>query len=62
MVSLLITLIVYLVVLGLLWWVVGMLPIPAKFKQVIDVAFVLLAILLILSLFFGGGVPLVRTG
>lgn len=48
--SILINLIILLIVLGLLWWLVSLLPIPAPFNQIIMVLFILIAILAVLSL------------
>lgn len=47
----LIGLIVYLVIFGLIWWLVGMLPLPAPVAQIVRVLFVILLILIILSAF-----------
>lgn len=57
--SIIVTLIVYVIVLGLLWWLVSLLPIPAPFGQIVQVLFVLLAIVAVLSAFgvIGGGLP-----
>ena len=62
MVSVIVTLIVYLAILGLLYWLVGMLPIPAPFGQIIMVLFVILAIVVVLSAFgiISGGLPPIR--
>ena len=48
--SILISLIIWLVILGLVWYLIGLLPIPAPVKQVITVLFVLLLILIVLGL------------
>jgi heme A synthase len=45
------TLIVYLIVLGLLWWLVKLLPLPNPIGQIIDVLFIILAILAVLAAF-----------
>lgn len=47
----LISLIAYLVVFGLVWWLVGMLPLPAPVAQIVRVLFVILLILIILGAF-----------
>ena len=47
----LISLIVYLVVFGLIWWLVGMLPLPAPVAQIVRVLFIILLILIVLSVF-----------
>jgi len=43
--------IVYVVVFGLIWWLVSMLPLPAPVGQIVRVLFVILLILIILSVF-----------
>ena len=62
MAATIITLIVYLAVLGLIYWLVSMLPFPAPFGQIIMILFVLLAIVVILSAFgiISGGLPHIR--
>jgi len=47
----LINLIVYLVVFGLIWWLVSLLPLPTPVAQVIRVLFIVLLILIVLSVF-----------
>ena len=47
----LISLIVYLVVFGLIWWLVSMLPLPAPVGQIVRVLFIILLILIVLSVF-----------
>lgn len=54
MIELLITIIIFCVVAGLLWWLVSMLPLPAPFPMVIQVCVILIFILLLLGLVFGG--------
>ncbi len=54
MIDALIYLIVLMVVGGLIYWLITLLPLPQPFKQIIMVAFVLIAILLVLGVFFGG--------
>jgi hypothetical protein len=47
----LISLIIYLVVFGLIWWLVGMLPLPAPVAQIVRVLFIILLILIVLAVF-----------
>ena len=54
MIDALIWLIVLCVVGGLVYWLITLLPLPPPFKQIILVAFVLIAILMVLGTFFGG--------
>ena len=46
-----INLIVYLVVFGLIWWLVGMFPRPAPVAQIVRVLFIILLIYIVLSAF-----------
>lgn len=54
MISLLVTLIVFCIVAGLIYWLLTMLPLPDPFKTIIIVAFILILILVLLGMFFGG--------
>lgn len=54
MLDLLITVIVFCIVSGLLWWLVSMLPLPEPFPTVIRVCVVLILILILLGALFGG--------
>lgn len=61
------SLIVAIVVLGLLYWLITLLPIPNPFKQVVLVIFVLILILVVLSSFgfigtIGSIVPMALVG
>ena len=49
----LLNLILFLVILGVLWWVVSLLPIPAPFPTIIQVLFIILAVLALLNVLFG---------
>ena len=53
--SVLISLIVWLVVLGLVWYLIGLLPLPAPVNTIITVVFILILILIVLGLFGIGG-------
>lgn len=53
--DIIISLIAYLVVFGLIWWLVSMLPLPAPVAQIVRVLFIILLILIILS--FAGILP-----
>ena len=46
----LISLIIFLVIAGLIWYLIGLLPIPAPFKTIVNVLFILLAILFLVHL------------
>ena len=45
------SLIVYLVILGLIYWLVSLIPLPPPFGQIIRVLFIILAVLAVLSAF-----------
>ena len=49
----LLNLILFLVILGVLWWVVSLLPIPHPFPTIIQVLFIILAVLALLNVLFG---------
>lgn len=49
----LISLVVFLVVLGLVWWLTTLLPLPAPIAQIIQVLFIILAILCLLGVLTG---------
>jgi len=55
----LVNIIIWLVILGVIWFLVGMLPLPAPFGLIIKIVFIVLAILVILSMFglINVGVP-----
>lgn len=61
--SIILTLVLYLVVIGLLWYCTTLLPLPEPIPVIIRVLFILLAILVLLSAFGvlpGGHLPVVR--
>jgi len=61
MINLLITIIIFAIVAGLLYWLVGLLPIPEPFGTIIKVCAVLICVLLVLGILFGGvSVPVLR--
>ena len=49
----LLNLILFLVILGVLWWIVSLLPIPHPFPAIIQVLFIILAVLALLNVLFG---------
>jgi len=53
--SIIVSLIAYLVVFGLIWWLVSMLPLPAPVGKIVQILFIILLILIILS--FAGVIP-----
>ena len=46
-----VNLITTLVVFGLIWWLVGMLPLPSPVAQIVRVLFIIMLILIVLSAF-----------
>ena len=61
--GIIVTLIIYLIIFGLIWWCVGMLPLPNPIRQIVQVLFVILVILMLLSVVGivpGGHFPLMR--
>lgn len=54
MISLLISIIIIAIIAGLAFWLVGMLPLPAPFGQIVQVAVVLICLLVLLGVVFGG--------
>lgn len=55
MIGTLVSLIVVLVVFGLLFWLVSLLPLPGPWKQVVQVLSIIILILLVASYFLGWG-------
>lgn len=53
--NIIISLIAYLVVFGLIWWLVSILPLLSPVAQIVRVLFIILLILIILS--FAGVLP-----
>jgi hypothetical protein len=53
MISLFISIVIPLIILGLLLWVIGMLPLDPKIMQVIRVVAIILVVLWLCGIFFG---------
>ena len=49
----LLNLILFLVILGVLWWLITLIPLPHPFPVIIQVLFVILAVLAVLNVLFG---------
>lgn len=65
MLSMLISLLIILMVLGVAWWVITLLPLPHPFPIIIQVVFVIIALIVVIDLLRGvtgdgGHVPLWR--
>jgi len=55
MIDQLVTLLVFILILGVLWWVLtSFVPIPAPFMRVAQAILALIVILMLVSIFFGG--------
>lgn len=60
MLSLFVSIVIPLIILGLLLWIIGLLPLDAKIMQVIRVVAIVIVVLWLLAIFFGWspGVPM----
>ena len=60
--AVILTFVLYIVVIGLIYYCVLQIPLPPPFPVIIKVAFILLVIYVILALFgmVGGGIPRLR--
>jgi hypothetical protein len=47
----LLSLLIFLVIVGLIWWLLGMLPLPAPIRQAVNVLFVVIVIVYLLYSF-----------
>jgi heme A synthase len=54
MISVLLTIIILVIVGGLLFWAIGMLPLPAPMMQIAKVCLILIFVLVLLGMLFGG--------
>jgi hypothetical protein len=54
MLSTLISLLILICLMGLIWWVLKLLPLPPPFGQFADVVFAIICIVVLLSVLFGG--------
>ncbi len=53
MLVLLINLIIVLLVLGVAWWVITLLPLPAPFPLILQVVFVIIALIVVVDVLLG---------
>jgi heme A synthase len=59
--NLLFTLLIYLLILGVIYWVITLIPLPPPFKTVALVIFAVIVIFLLFGLLTGGmGLPALR--
>lgn len=62
MINVLVELIIFCIVGGLLYYLVTLLPLPEPFMTVVRVAVIIIFILIVLSMFFGGATYLPHLG
>jgi hypothetical protein len=56
----LLSLLIYLAILGLIYWLVMRLPLPAPFPLIVQIVFVIIVIVLLFDLLGGAGLGLPR--
>lgn len=54
MLTLLVSLILLLVIFGIVYWIVGQIPVPPDFRWIVNVAIGLIFLLAVIGLFWGG--------
>lgn len=58
--DLLISLLILALVIGLIFYLIGMLPIDARFKQIVQVILIIIAVIFLLQMLVGPGGNLLR--
>jgi hypothetical protein len=59
--NLLLTLLVYLLIIGLVYWVITIIPLPPPFRTIALVIFAILVIVMLIGMLTGGlGLPALR--
>lgn len=58
--NLLFTLLIWLIILGLVYWLLMRLPLPSPFPLIIQIVFILFVIVLLFDLLGGGSIGLPR--
>lgn len=53
MISLLISLLIIFLILGVAWWIINLLPLPAPFGLIVQVVFVVIALIVVVDLLLG---------
>jgi hypothetical protein len=53
MLSLLVSLLILLVIFAVIWWILGMIPIPGEFRWVVNVVVAIIFLICIISMFTG---------
>ena len=51
--SLLVELVIFCIVLGLLWWIISLIPLPPPAKQIVTVVFVVIVALIAIGVLLG---------
>jgi hypothetical protein len=54
MLGLLVSLLILVLVCGLIWWILGMIPIPPQFRWVVNVIIAVIFLIAIIELLAGG--------
>ena len=62
MIDVLVTLLIYILVLAILYWAFVQIPIIGPYRWIVNVLFAIVAVILVLSLFGGGGLPRLHLG
>lgn len=53
MLTLLIHMLIILLILGVAWWVISLIPLPPPFHMILQVVFVLIALIVVIDLLLG---------
>ena len=53
MLGLLISLVIIVLVLGVAWWIISLIPLPSPFHLIIQVVFVIIALIVVVDLLLG---------
>lgn len=51
------SILVLVIVMGLVWWIIGLLPLPEPMKQIVLVVLTVICLIYLLSLLFGMAAP-----
>jgi len=55
--GLLFSLLIMVIILGLVWWIISILPLPEPMKQIVTVILAVICLLYLLGLLFGYATP-----
>lgn len=56
--TLLVTLLIYILIAAVIWWAISLLPLPAPFGLIVRVVFAVVVVVFLLNLLAGGGLGL----